>query len=226
MLRRNILRLQHRYSVVRVTATKRVIKSFAQRHGLVYFGSVSQYGDEYQPVRGITLSLKQLDRHYCVGSIGKYDVILLQRSNSSIATGTTHVHTTWLIMQFDLYHEKPSLGTVIIDSGRHKAIYSELLQLKLPLLRPIIRNMTTVPGSQPAHSATVYASLQSHQMVSHIVSGSVLTAIAEHFKAFDFEITEGKLLVYSANTTVSLSVLEDMARAGTWLSQYVDSCSA
>ena len=65
---------------------------------LVYFGHVSQRDDEHHMVRGVTVSNKHKDDHYCIGTYDSYDTIFVEWSDT-LHNGNSHV---WHIIEVDL----------------------------------------------------------------------------------------------------------------------------
>src|SRR5688572_22885365 len=103
--------------------TKRIIKQFAAKYQLVYFGSVNPQDDDYNMVRGVTVSVSHTDNHYTVGSYQGHDIILVERRNSITFPGKERSNYRWLIMQIDLrQHNLPHL---FIDTKHHdKTFYA------------------------------------------------------------------------------------------------------
>ena len=56
-------------SIGREVATKKIIKQFAHKFDLVYFGYVNQREDEHELIRGITVAASHVDSHFCVGHL-------------------------------------------------------------------------------------------------------------------------------------------------------------
>ena len=102
-------------------ATKRAIKQFTTKYHFVYFGHVDPREDEYELVRGITVSTTHTDNHYTVGSYNSHDIILVERRNTLSFPGKQDSTYRWLIMQIDL--KRTGLPHVFIDCHHHDAVF-------------------------------------------------------------------------------------------------------
>lgn len=217
--------LRHRYSVVKSVATRRVIKGFADHYGLVYFGAVSQHNDEHKLIRGVTLSVSHRDRHYCVGNIQGRDITLVQRTDN-LGHSSSEAHPyTWLIMQFDLSNEYESIDHLFIATNSHTKAFYDAFSLRYRTMQPV--NMQH-SGFHDQLFNTNYRVLSDHfarTAPSEILTEEVCATIAHHFGLFDFEIEKDKVTVYAANRMASRPLLDNMTRAGLWLSDQVDSIS-
>ena len=82
-MKKRIHRLAHHLKtggIMRTLSRARLFHDACERYGLVYFGTVEQ-SDGHEMVRGLTVSTRAIDRHYCVGSVEGYEVILLERTD-------------------------------------------------------------------------------------------------------------------------------------------------
>lgn len=223
MIQHALQRAKHHFGVVRTSATKRVVKGFAQTHQLVYFGTVSQYDDEHQLVRGVTLSKNHHDRHYCVGSIHEYDMILLQRTDEVTYPGKPSDSYTWMIMQFDLNASAKGLPHVFIDAHRHGEAFYANLSVKFSNLRVLDASHFVGHDDMFVNTHRVYTAPSDIQDAARILTPEVTGTIAQHFKYFDFEILHDSVLVYYSNAIASRQQLDNMVRAGLWLARHLDS---
>lgn len=221
MISRAAARLHHHYAVVKTIATKRVIKNFADHYRLVYFGSVSQHNDEHQLIKGVTLSADHKDRHYCVGSIDGYDVILVQRTDTMHLPGKQAEHLTWIVMQFDL-HNATMLPHIFLNAHRYSDAFYVNLSFKFRLLQPLPSEYSSSHSRHFTQTFTTYVSQHEAPFVPRLISPDMATVIDERYKQFDFEIAEDKLCVYANNRTATRALLNDMTRAGLWFSKELD----
>jgi hypothetical protein len=200
-------------------ATKRAIKQFAARHHLVYFGHVDPRDDEYELVRGATVSTTHIDNHYTVGSIGGRDVLLVERRNKFAFPGKPAVLYKWLIMQFDL--AASGLPHMFIDAHQEDETFYDTLFTELPH----IQNITHIFSQRdPLFVKHCYLFGFPHQ---YAAIGSTLTPtitgqLAQHFQQFDFEIQDDRLYVYASKTRPAVGTLQDMATVGVWLADQLD----
>ena len=97
---------------------KRVISKFADRVGLVYFGFVNQHSDDHKIIRGLSVSPTHRDHNYCNGSVGGYNISVVDRINYvKLPDKSSNVHNL-LIMTFDL-HVKKAMPHFFIQAKNH-----------------------------------------------------------------------------------------------------------
>lgn len=216
-----ISKLQHHITIVRSVSTGRVIKSFANDHSIVYFGSVDQHEDEHRLVHGITLSKDHRDRHYCVGSIDGRDVILLQRTDTIHYPSRPSRHYTWIIMQFDLLPGTKSFRHLLVDAHHHDATFYGTLAVKFSKLHKI--DAAAFSGHEP-NFINKYRVLseRDNPQLPYVLRPDVTAALSSHFKHLDFEIEDDRVLVYASNIVTTRHSLDHIAKAGLWLSQTLE----
>ncbi len=208
------LALRHHMSVLNDVATKRVVKQFANKYHLVYFGHVDAREDDHQIVRGVTASTNHTDNHYSVGAFDGHDVMLVQRRNILTFPGKQDAEYKWLIMEVDL--KRDDLPHIFMDAHHHDETFYANLFVKIPQFQDI---RSSLEQRDPTFSAKykVFALPNQYQKVGAVLVPELTTAIAQHFAQFDFEIIEDRLYVYASAHVVTLAVLQEMLRAGVWL---------
>jgi len=198
-------------------ATRRLVTDFAERSGMVYFGYVSQRSDEHHIVRGLTVSTKHVDDHYCIGTYDQYDVMFVERSDV-LKSGKRHV---WHIMEFDL--KTPSdIPHFFIGSSKHGLGFHELLGTKYPTLHAITPGAT---GQYPDSFTSYFSSYvtPAHSVVMEsLITPEIAETIADHFKGVVMEITEQALYLYSEKSHLTSELLDTMLQNGVWLAKQID----
>lgn len=200
---------------------KRIIQAFGEEHGLVYFGHVSS-DNEYAIVRGLTLSNRHKDLHYCVGTYGGYDVAFVERSDTLISPvkKTKNAHR-WHIMEFDL-HTKRDLPHVFIGLHSHSESFYMQLFTKYPHLRMLVLGHTASYPAEFSEGYRVYGKPAQLIDVETIITPEVATLISRHFGRVAIEIHDGALYLYSENLRVSMTLLDAMLKNGIWLAKQLD----
>ncbi len=227
MIEKTLHTIRHHLTIVRTVATKRVIKAFAEKYNLVYFGSVNQHADDHQLVRGVTLSSAHKDRHYCVGVISGYDVLLVQRTDTLIFPHQKTKHYTWLILQFDLHMvDSNSSRHVLLSSQQHTEVFYANLAVKFGKLKHVLPEYFAGHDSLFVNNYKTYAATDYETSLHHLLTPDITASLGHHFRQFDFEITEDSVYVYANNTTASSHTLNEMLRAGLWLSNHLDTVMA
>ena len=184
---------------------------------MVYFGFVSQRSDDHHIVRGLTVSNRHVDDHYCIGTYEGYDVVFVERSDS-LRSGKKHV---WHILEFDL-KTTADLPHMFIGSATRGFGFHELLETKYPALTTASLNATaTYPSEFTSHYA-VYAKPEYAVTIEQLITPDVATVAASHLKGLVMEVTEQALYVYSEKPHLTTELLDAMLSGGVWLAAQID----
>lgn len=201
-------------SIGREMATKKIIKQFAHKFGLVYFGYVNQREDEHELIRGITVSATHVDSHFCVGDYKGHDISLVERRNTLTYPERPPVTYRWVIMQVDL--KRDGLPHVFIDGNHHDEAFYTTLFMKFANMSNA--NMIFSQNSPLfARTFKVFAPADKFDEVEAMLGGEAAAMIAHHFKQFDYEIDSDRVLVYAENPVITPHLLQEMMRVGLWL---------
>lgn len=195
-------------------ATKRLIKQFASKYNMVYFGRVDPQQDEYELVRGITVSTSHVDNHYTVGTYNNHDLIIVERRNTLSFPGKPDTQYRWVIAQIDL--TRSGLPHIFIDSHHHDATF----YANAFLAKNGIQDLTSYfNGVSAAFSqrCKLFASPSQYTEVGRIMTPEVAETLAQHFHQFDYELLDDRVLVYASNSTITPALLDEMLRVGSWL---------
>lgn len=199
--------------------TRRMIKQFAAKHSMVYFGHVDPREDEYELVRGLTLSTKHIDNHYTVGSYHGRDVILVERRNTLTFPNKPDSSYRWMIAQIDL--GRANLPHMFVDCNHHDATF----YANAFLSRQGIQDLGSYfSGFSPtfAQKAKVFANPSQYAAIGALITPEVAETIAQHFTQFDYEVLDDCLLVYANNSLPTPALLEDMLKVGVWLANHLE----
>ncbi len=198
-------------------STKRLIADMAEEAGLVYFGYVSQRDDEHHIVRGMTVSTKHRDDHYCIGTYENYDVVFVERSDS-LRNGKKHA---WHVVEFDL-KTHADIPHLFIGSGRHGHGFHELLDTKYPSLKAIELGSTAQYSHEFSSRFNIYTTPAHAVTAEQLITPLVASTIASHFEGLAIEVTQEALYIYSEKLHVSKNLLSTMLKNGAWLAEKLD----
>lgn len=198
-------------------STKRIITDFIDATGLVYFGYVSQRDDDHHIVRGMTVSTKHHDDHYCIGTYEDYDVVFVERSDT-LQNGKRH---RWHIMEFDL-KTSVDIPHSFIGSGKHGNGFHELLTIKYPNLQPASLGALLPYPNDFLAAFNVYTTPAHIVDFEQVIDPDTASFIAKHFAGLVMEITEQALYVYSEKPHLTTELLVTMATNGAWLAARID----
>ncbi len=198
-------------------AKRKLIENFADRVGMVYFGSVSQQSDEHHIVRGLTVSNKHHDAHYCIGTHHHYDAVFVERTDTIL---TNHTHT-WHIMEIDLKTTR-DIPHIFISSPTHGLGFHSLLSAKYPQLLPAnLGALGSYPASFSKHF-NIYVTPAHAVQAEQLISPKEAELIGSHCKGLVFEITPDAVYVYSEKASLSQPLLDTMLANGVWLAHTID----
>lgn len=204
-------------SVLRPRSSRKLIVDFAERCGMVYFGYVSQLSDEHRIVRGLTVSTRHRDHHYCIGTYKSYDVVFVERTDTIL---TDHTHT-WHILEIDL-ESKADIPHMFIGSEKHGLGFHSLLKTKYPMMNPLSLGITAEYPKEFTDHFRIYAT-QTHAVeAEQLIVPEVAQLLGEHFKGLVAEITEESLFIYSEQERLTGHLMDVMMANGIWLAQAID----
>lgn len=198
----------------------KVVRRFADKVGLVYFGDIDQHDDDYSPIRGFTSSITHSDVHYAVGTYNGFDIRLVDRFDLIRNVNRRDHEQLWTILEIDL--ELPhSPHLFLVPTGHEASEYSRLFST-YPHLQPlntmIFQNRSNeIHGrfqilSKPSHAATIEALLPSPTVVG----------IAAKFWPHGIELHNGKLYLYITEHRLSEAALEVSLASLLWLGEVFD----
>lgn len=207
--------------VIQSRLHKRVFMQFADKTGLVYFGYVDQRNDEHSLVRGLTVSARHRDNHYCIGSFDDYDVTLVERSDTLRFPGKPARAHNWVIMSFDL-HRPVDLPHIFLGLHTHSEAFYAQLFTKFANFSRLPSAMLT--GYDPAflQRYAIYADPSQLISAQHLFHPALTKMIAEHFGGLTIEISNGCLYLYAENHRPNPALLEKMIKYGIWLAKALD----
>lgn len=219
-IRHRIKRLTPKH-LLAARAHRRTITKFAEKMGLVYFGSTQRDDEDYRLVRGLTLSPHVLDAHYCIGTYDSYDVVFVERSATYKAHQATAEAQHWLIMAFDL-KTKADLPHIFVGRREHSASFYAQFFTKFPNMSPM--GLTTIDGfsSEFLDMYTVYCRITAVSEVLYLFDPTLTKVIGERFNGLTIEIADGTLYIYGENATPTSHILDTMLRYGAWLAETID----
>ena len=222
-MKKRIHRLVHNVrtgGIVKTLSRSRLYHDACDRYGLVYFGAVDARSDEHTMVRGLTVSTQHQDRHYCVGSIEGFEIILLERTDQLFFPYKKPESYRWTILQVDL--DKIHLPHVFLDAHHHQSAFYDALFAKYPTMVRNDVNLFADHDPRFVKGFTSCSSLQDVPLVLQLLTYDVTATLGHHFAQYDFELYEDKLLVYSSNRAPTKAVIDDMFRAGIWFAREIE----
>lgn len=202
-------------------AHRRAVMHFAEKVGLVYFGSVNHSEDEHRLVRGLTTSPHYRDDHYTIGTYDGYDVAFVERSGAIKLPKGKSERQQWLVLAVDLRSGK-DLPHVFIGKRTHsQAFYLQFLT-KFTYMSPLALTSDDGYDERFLSYYTVYGRIVDTDAVRHLFDAALTKAIIEHFHELTVELSDDTLYLYAENKLPTTPLLEIMLRYGIWLAQVID----
>ncbi|MEI7689885.1 MAG: hypothetical protein WCI79_02895 [Candidatus Saccharibacteria bacterium] len=200
---------------------RHIVSKFANKVGLVYFGTVNQHTDDHGVVRGFTVSQSHQDDHYSVGTIGKYNVSLVDRSDALWnADGQVSIQS-WMIMAFEL-HTKQDLPHFFISARGHDDKPYRMFFTTFPTIHQT--HLGTFEDYSPEFTSrySLYARPNMAIQTERLIPPSAARVLSTHFWPLSVEQNEHVLYLYSSSQHVTLGLLETMLENGLWLAAHLD----
>lgn len=187
----------------------------------MYFGFVDPRTDDHELVKGITVSTTHVDNHYTVGSFQGHDIILVERRNKLTFPGKADTEHRWLILQFDL--KQSDFPHIFIDATNHG---QDTFYANLFVKFSNFENVSSLfMQSDPAfaHHFKVFTPPDTYDIIKLALPHQITNTLTQHFKHFDYEIFDDRLLVYASDSQVTTPLLTSMLRVGIWLAEHLNS---
>lgn len=216
--------LQQFVSALRPSHNGKVIKEFANRFDLVYFGHVDHRYDDHAVVRGVTASAHHNDRHFAVGTIKGRDVSALERTNVLHFPGKPATECSWMIIQIDL-KDGLELPHIFIDAFHHNELFYANLFVNFANFQSA---QSLFVGHDPLFNQhfKTYVPTDKFDEAAQLLSAEITTTLAHHFTKFDYEIEDDVVYVYCSNQRFTEKDLESMAQVGVWLAEKIEARAA
>ena len=198
-----------------------IIKRFADKIGLVYFGTVDQNEDDHDIIRGLTVSTTHQDSHFAVGSYDGYDISLVDRFDIVVDHNRKTTEHNWLIMRFDLERQEalPHIFLKPINSSADS--YNKFFSA-FHHLQPVNGIFQAQHSSEFHNRYEVYTTSSRALEIEALFTPTVTNTIAARFWPHAIEILDNKLYVYTTESQLSETLLETVLQTSLWLSQVID----
>lgn len=200
---------------------KRTFKQFASKLGFVYFGYVDQRNDEHNLVRGLTVSTKHHDNHYCIGSYSDYDVTLVERSDTIRFPGKPAKAHNWVIMVFDL-HRSVDLPHIFLGLKTHSEAFYAQFFTKFSHFSAVNLGTEHPYDADFMRRYTMYTKPEQALSAERLINQPIAKRINERFGNLSIEISENCLFLYAENQRPTTVLLDTMLSRGIWLAQTLD----
>ncbi|NCU37559.1 hypothetical protein EOL96_00640 [Candidatus Saccharibacteria bacterium] len=205
--------------IVKSRITSQVVRNFAEKVGMVYFGYVNQKSDDHRMVRGHTVSATHTDNHYCMGTLRGYDAIIVSRNDVIRARNKTKTEKRchWLICVVDLHTKTEVPHLYVGHSSRDEAFHASYEQL-----RPIDLGIHAAYPPHFLNDYTVYGIATDGIEIEQTITPQVADVISHHFTRASIEIEDNTIYVYIESQFPDEQVLEKTLSNALWLADTID----
>jgi len=203
------------------SARGRLLKRFAKKLGLVYFGSVDQKRDEHDVIKGLTVSTTHKDTHYAVGAYDGYDISLVDRFDTVLGRDGVKAEQTWFILRIDLETETGLPHLFLRPLTHSQEAYSRFFTAFHQLL-PINSMLNDAHGSEFHGRYELYATTSRLHDIEEYFTSEVSQMIAARLWPHAIELIDNKLYIYTTNEKLNDTILNTALESGLWLARIFD----
>lgn len=207
--------------VVKTHMTRRTMRDFAEKVGMVYFGTVDARDDDYRLVRGHTVSATHMDDNYSVGTLRGYDAMVVLRNDVIKTRSKREQRCHWLICTIDL-HTKADLPHVYIGHITREEAFLAAYER----LHPIDIGQYAPYPAQFMSEYRVYGVPSAGMAIEQMITPESAMVIATHFQNASIEIKQGVLYLYIESKYPTEVLLEKMLSNALWLAESIDAAYA
>lgn len=203
---------------------KRAFTKFANKSGFLSFGFVDQNSDEHKIVRGLTVSDTHRDDSYLVGSVGSYNITVVDRSDKvKLSDGKTD-SMNWQILAVEL-HTDYRIPHFLLSANNHDIRSYSALFTSFPNMNEVTLGVFESYNQDFISRFTIFARPAKSAEVQQFLNSEVTRTIGAHFWPLTVEQHDNVLYVYSTKQTVSIGLLNTMLENGIWLAGQLDARS-
>lgn len=200
---------------------KKIITDFAEKYGLIYFGSVDQHSDDHQYIRGFTSSPSHLDNHYTVGTVSDYDVKLVDRNDAVwLSDGSVGIFN-WLILTVGL-HNGQDIPHFFIRANRRISDAYDSLFTAYPNMNEVHMGTFEDYNSDFSGRFTVYSQPTDSIEIERLIPSDTARVFGAHFWPLSVECLDGTLYLYADGKRITPHLLNALIEDGLWLARHLD----
>lgn len=202
------------------SARKRVIAKFADKIGIVYFGSVNQHDDEHKIIRGFTASSTHIDNNYCVGTVNGFDICLVDRCDSIIQNHSV-LNYNWVVLAINL-KTKQDVPHFFIKANDNNPKPYNLLFGTFPLLTEVNLGTFENYSENFQNHYSINSKTPDSIQVEKLITARTADTITNHLWPLSIEQHEGVLYIYTDKLKITSNLMDVMLEGGLWLANYID----
>jgi hypothetical protein len=200
-----------------LSSRRKILRSVADKLGLVYFGFVDQHTDDHKVIRGFSTSATHRDDSYIVGEFEGLSVAIVDRFDS-ISDGRTTEHHSWLVLNIELPASADFDHMFLLPTHQTKVHYKKIFNA----FRSLERIVFTSNVSEFNSRYEVYAKPDHHSNVDTLLTSEHLNVFAAHFWPLAIEVDGQNVYLYYADHKITEQTVQSMLKNSAWLVQTLE----
>lgn len=201
----------------RLSSRRRVLRSAADKLGLVYFGFVDQHTDDHKVVRGFSTSPTHRDDSYIVGEYEGLSMTIVDRFDS-VHDGRVAEYHSWLVLNVEMEPSADFDHIFLLPTHQTKIHYKKIFNAFRSLEKVIFSS--TVAEFHTRYQ--VYAKPDHHSNVDQLFTPETLQVLSAHFWPLAVEIDGRNIYLYYADHKITEQVVQSMIKNSAWLVQTLE----
>lgn len=196
------------------------IKSFANKSGFIYFGSIDRKRDDIEIIRGITASTTHHDTHYAVGSYDDYDLQIVDRFDVFYDDNRKTKVTYWMIMQADLKNAQSLPHMFLFPTAVYNPAFRHLFNA-FNGLQPINSLLYDQHTPEFHNRYQLYVAPAHAAYAEKFFNKNTTQIIATHFWPHAVEVIGSKIYLYDTEN-ITQDRLSAQLKLIAWLAETFD----
>lgn len=219
-IKKRATRAYHRIGGSDVVKRREAATSFATKHGLVYFHTVSASNETAPVIRGSTVSPGQIDSNFSIGTHAGYDMALIERVADMEFGNFEPSHHRWYVLEIDLKRARNLPYLFVGTKQQSKAYFAKVLTSHRG-----IAHLQLHGTEQPRfHSNFVIIGAPNDLPVLYqLFDEEVIAKMAAHAWPFSIELDGDSLILTTLADKPSEQLMNKLLHYGLWFARQIDS---
>lgn len=218
-LKKRAVRAYHRVGGSDVVKRRDVAMAFAEKHGLVYFHTVSADSDKAPVIRGSTVAPKHIDSNFCLGTHAGYDMAIIERTADVEFGDFEPSFHHWYVLEIDLKHARELPYLFVGTKQQSKAYYARVLTSH--------RGVAHLQFHSKAHAGfggnyVVIASPNDLPLLERLFDDETVAMMAAHKWPFSLETDGDSIILTTLAEKPSEQLIDKLLHYGLWFAKRID----
>ncbi len=219
-IKKRATRAYHRVGGSDVVKRRDAATAFAEKHGLVYFHTVSADSDAAPVVRGSTVAPHQVDSNFCIGTHAGYDMALMERAADVTFGKFESSFHRWYVLEIDLKRASGLPYLFVGTKQQSKAYYARVLTSRRGLAHVSLHGATSVPRFYSNY--VLISSPTDLPALQKLFSDDTVAVMAAQAWPFSLEIDDDSIIVTTLADKPSEQLMNKLLHYGLWFAKQID----